>query len=47
MEVVKQLYDVDSAKLNTLIRPHGRKKACMHLSRGCGALDIAKRIGII
>ena len=28
-QVVKKLYDIDVAKVNTLIRPNGKKKACV------------------
>ena len=30
-QVVKKLYDIDVAKVNTLIRPNGKKKACVWL----------------
>eukprot|EP00931_Biecheleriopsis_adriatica_P084393 TRINITY_DN581_c0_g3_i2.p1 TRINITY_DN581_c0_g3~~TRINITY_DN581_c0_g3_i2.p1 ORF type:complete len:146 (-),score=50.02 TRINITY_DN581_c0_g3_i2:92-529(-) len=46
-EAVKQLYDVQCAKVNTLIRPDGRKKAYVHLTQDYDALDVANRIGII
>ena len=44
---VKKLYDVDVAKVNTLIRPDGEKKAYVQLAPDCDALDVAKKIGII
>merc|ERR1712039_1053258 len=46
-EAVKELYDVKCAKVNTLIRPDGRKKAYVHLTKDYDALDVANRIGII
>jgi large subunit ribosomal protein L23Ae len=46
-EAVKSLYDVQCAKVNTLIRPDGRKKAYVHLTQDYDALDVANRIGII
>merc|ERR1712113_638637 len=46
-EAVKQMYDVQCAKVNTLIRPDGRKKAYVRLTQDYDALDVANRIGII
>ena len=46
-EAVKQLYDVQCQKINTLIRPDGKKKAYVHLTQDYDALDVANRIGII
>ncbi|KAJ3035032.1 60S ribosomal protein L25 [Rhizophlyctis rosea] len=46
-EAVKRLYDVDAAKINTLIRPDGLKKAYVRLSADVDALDIANKIGFI
>merc|ERR1719167_459854 len=46
-DAVKHLYDVKAAKVNTLIRPDGRKKAYVHLTQDYDALDVANRIGII
>merc|ERR1711957_867949 len=46
-EAVRALYDVKCAKVNTLIRPDGRKKAYVHLTQDYDALDVANRIGII
>jgi len=40
-EAVKKLYDVDSVKVNTLIRPDGKKKAFVRLTADVDALDIA------
>nr|XP_051689159.1 60S ribosomal protein L23a-like [Oryctolagus cuniculus] len=46
-QAVKKLYDIDMAKVNTLIRPDGEKKACVRLAPDCDALDVANKIGII
>merc|ERR1711957_386998 len=46
-EAVRALYDVQCAKVNTLITPTGRKKAYVHLTQDYDALDVANRIGII
>merc|ERR1712196_262648 len=46
-ESVSSLYDVTANKVNTLIRPDGKKKAYVHLTQNYDALDIANRIGII
>ncbi|XP_032667691.1 60S ribosomal protein L23a [Odontomachus brunneus] len=44
---IKKLYDVDVAKVNTLVRPDGKKKAYVRLTRDYDALDVANKIGII
>ncbi|CAF4771793.1 60S ribosomal protein L23a [Pieris napi] len=44
---VKKLYDINVAKVNTLIRPDGKKKAYVRLARDYDALDVANKIGII
>jgi len=44
---VKRLYDIDAAKVNTLIRPDGLKKAYVRLTGDYDALDVANKIGII
>ncbi|WAR03220.1 RL23A-like protein [Mya arenaria] len=44
---VKQLYDIDVAKVNTLNRPDGEKKAYVRLAPDYDALDVANKIGII
>jgi len=44
---VKKLYDINIAKVNTLIRPDGKKKAYVRLARDYDALDVANKIGII
>merc|ERR1719436_1280274 len=46
-EAVRAMYDVQCAKVNTLIRPDGKKKAYVHLTQDYDALDVANRIGII
>ncbi|GMH93191.1 hypothetical protein TrVE_jg8786 [Triparma verrucosa] len=44
---VKELFDITAAKVNTLIRPDGSKKAYVRLTTDFDALDVANRIGII
>merc|ERR1719403_331459 len=44
---VKKLYDIHVAKVNTLIRPDGQKKAYVRLATDYDALDVANKIGII
>nr|XP_048291827.1 60S ribosomal protein L23a-like [Myodes glareolus] len=46
-QAVKKLYDIDVAKVNTLIRPDGEKKAYAHVAPDYDALDVANKIGII
>ncbi|XP_006869665.1 PREDICTED: 60S ribosomal protein L23a-like [Chrysochloris asiatica] len=46
-QVVKKLYDINVAKVNTFIRPNGEKKAYVRLVPDYDALDIANTIGII
>merc|ERR1719367_1608528 len=46
-EAVQAMYDVKAAKVNTLIRPDGKKKAYVRLTQDYDALDVANRIGII
>merc|ERR1719258_964397 len=46
-EAVQQMYDVQTSKINTLIRPDGKKKAYVHLTQDYDALDVANRIGIL
>lgn len=43
----KSLYEVECAKVNTLIRPDGQKKAYLRLASDFDALDVANKIGII
>ncbi|KAF0287793.1 60S ribosomal protein L23a [Amphibalanus amphitrite] len=44
---VKKLYSIEVAKVNTLIRPDGQKKAYVRLASDYDALDVANKIGII
>ena len=46
-EAVKNMYDIQCQKVNTLIRPDGQKKAYVRLTQDYDALDVANRIGII
>nr|XP_025856318.1 60S ribosomal protein L23a-like [Vulpes vulpes] len=46
-QAVKKLYDIDVAKVNTLIRPDGEKKAYVLLAPDYDALDVSNKIGII
>ncbi|OCH91106.1 hypothetical protein OBBRIDRAFT_548881 [Obba rivulosa] len=46
-DAVKKLYDVQTAKINTLIRPDGKKKAYVRLTADHDALDVANKIGFI
>jgi len=46
-KAVKELYNVDCIKINTLIRPDGLKKAYVKLKSEDDALDVANAIGII
>lgn len=44
---VSKLYDIKAAKVNTLVRPDGQKKAFVKLTPDHDALDVASKIGII
>ncbi|CAM8886862.1 unnamed protein product [Rhodiola kirilowii] len=44
---VKKMYDIQTKKVNTLIRPDGTKKAYVRLTPDFDALDVANKIGII
>ncbi|KAJ9124486.1 60S ribosomal protein L23A [Naganishia onofrii] len=46
-DAVKKLYDVEAAKIRTLIRPDGKKKAYVRLTADHDALDVANKIGFI
>ncbi|XP_037654297.1 60S ribosomal protein L23a-like [Choloepus didactylus] len=46
-QALKKLYDIDVAKVNTLIRPDGEKEAYVRLAPNYDALDVANKIGII
>ncbi|ELW50117.1 60S ribosomal protein L23a [Tupaia chinensis] len=45
-QAVKKLCDIDVAKVNTLIRPDGERKAYMQLAPGYDALDVNNKTGI-
>ena len=44
---VKELYQIECDKVNTLITPKGMKKTYVRLTSEYDALDVANRIGII
>ena len=44
---VKSLYDIQAAKVNTLIRPDGLKKAYVRLTPDYEASEVASKLGII
>ncbi|MBZ3890095.1 60S ribosomal protein L23a [Sciurus carolinensis] len=44
-QAVKKLYDIDVAKVNTLIRPDG-EKAYIRLAPDYNALEVANKIGV-
>lgn len=44
---VKELYQIECSKVNTLITPKGLKKTYVRLTSDFDALDVANRIGII
>eukprot|EP01113_Clastostelium_recurvatum_P048002 TRINITY_DN8649_c0_g1_i1.p2 TRINITY_DN8649_c0_g1~~TRINITY_DN8649_c0_g1_i1.p2 ORF type:complete len:204 (+),score=53.33 TRINITY_DN8649_c0_g1_i1:30-614(+) len=46
-QAVKKLYDITALKVNTLIRPDGKKKAYVRLHPDNDALDVANKIGVI
>ncbi|XP_045148943.1 60S ribosomal protein L23a-like [Echinops telfairi] len=46
-QAVKKLYDIDVAKVNTLIGPDGEKKAYVRLAPDFDALDVANKTGIL
>lgn len=46
-QAVAKLYDIQTKKINTLIRPDGEKKAYVKLTPDFDALDVANKIGII
>jgi ribosomal protein L23 len=43
-EAVKRMYNVEVAKINTLVRPDGNKKAYVRLAADVDALDIANKV---
>ena len=46
-KAIRTLYQVKAAKVNTLIRPDGLKKAYVRLAPAYDALDVASKIGIL
>ncbi|XP_049759789.1 60S ribosomal protein L23a-like [Elephas maximus indicus] len=46
-QAVKKLYDIDVAKVSTLIRLDGKEKAYVQLALDYDALEVASKIGII
>jgi large subunit ribosomal protein L23Ae len=46
-DAVSKMYEIQAAKVNTLIRPDGQKKAYVRLTPDYDALEIANKIGII
>merc|ERR1719316_365140 len=46
-EAIRKMYDIDTQKINSLIRPDGQKKAYVRLTQDYDALDVANKIGII
>ena len=46
-DAVSRLYDIQTKKINTLIRPDGLKKAFIRLQPDYDALDVANKIGVI
>ncbi|ESK95883.1 60s ribosomal protein l23 [Moniliophthora roreri MCA 2997] len=46
-DAVSKLWDVKVGKVNTLIRPDGKKKAYVRLTADHDALDVANKIGFI
>ena len=46
-QAVKELYNIDADRINTLVRPDGLKKAFVRLGDSVDALEVANKIGII
>ncbi|KAJ3203459.1 60S ribosomal protein L25 [Entophlyctis luteolus] len=46
-DAIKKLYDIDAVKINTLVRPDGKKKAYVKLDADVEALEVANRIGFV
>lgn len=47
-QALKKLYDIDTVKINTLVRPNGSKKAYARLTPDVDALDIAaNKLGLV
>jgi len=43
----KRIYDINPAKINTLIKPTGEKKAYIRLAPDTDALDVANKVGLV
>lgn len=46
-DAVRKLYEIEPLKVNTLIRPDGKKKAFIRLSPDADAIEVANKIGIL
>eukprot|EP00759_Apiculatamorpha_spiralis_P018620 PhF_6_TR24987/c0_g1_i1/m.34378/K02893/RP-L23Ae, RPL23A; large subunit ribosomal protein L23Ae len=46
-EAIKKAYNIRPIRINTLIRPDGKKKAMVKLGKEDDALDVANKIGIV
>ena len=46
-KAMKERFSIEVAKVNTLIRPNGTKKAYIRLTKDHDALDTAHKIGIV
>eukprot|EP01064_Diplonema_japonicum_P012593 TRINITY_DN19_c0_g1_i1.p2 TRINITY_DN19_c0_g1~~TRINITY_DN19_c0_g1_i1.p2 ORF type:complete len:157 (+),score=66.45 TRINITY_DN19_c0_g1_i1:57-527(+) len=46
-EAMKKMYDIKAVKVNTLIRPDGKKKAMVRLDANHDALEVANKIGLL
>ncbi|KAG1672597.1 hypothetical protein FOA52_010699 [Chlamydomonas sp. UWO 241] len=46
-DAVSSMYDIQTEKINTLVRPDGKKKAYVRLTADYDALDVANKIGVI
>jgi large subunit ribosomal protein L23Ae len=46
-DACKRLYDINAVKINTMIRPDGKKKAYVKLGADTEAMEIANKIGFI
>mmetsp|Transcript_15147 Transcript_15147/g.42700 ORF Transcript_15147/g.42700 Transcript_15147/m.42700 type:complete len:140 (+) Transcript_15147:74-493(+) len=44
---VRDLYNIECERVNTLITPRGLKKSYVRLSKDYDALDVANKIGVI
>ncbi|KAJ9457665.1 60S ribosomal protein L23a 1 [Diplonema papillatum] len=46
-DAMQKLYNIKATKVNTLIRPDGKKKAMVRLDMNHDALEVANKIGIL